>query len=69
MLNVICNDGLHAIKEKEATEDDQQYGRGGNEKDEARSLAVAGDGPAETVNDSSHGVETVKPAPALGDEG
>jgi hypothetical protein len=63
VLDAIGNGGLHAIKEKEATEDDQQDGHGGNEKDKTWRLAAAGDGPAKAVNDAGHGIEAVKPAP------
>src|SRR5882672_10649447 len=68
MLNTVCNRGLHAVEEKEAAEKDESDGGGGSEKEEAGSVAAAGDGPAETVNHASHGVEAVKPAPALGDQ-
>src|SRR6267154_337603 len=64
-LDAIGNGGLHAIEEEEAAEGDEGDGKGGGEKEQAGSLAAAGDGPAETVNDTGHGVEAVKPAPAL----
>src|SRR5260370_42346318 len=64
VLDAVGNGGLHAIEEKEAAEKDESDDGGGSEKDEAGGLAAAGDGPAETVNDASHGVEAVKPAPA-----
>src|SRR5437870_10479072 len=67
-LDSVGNGSLHAIEEKEAAEKDDEDGSGGNEKDGAGSLAAAGDGPAETINDASHGIEAVEPAPALGNE-
>src|SRR5712692_4977876 len=63
-LNAVGNGGLHAIEKKEAAEDDEGDGESGNEKEKAGSLAAAGDGPAETINDASHGVEAVEPTPA-----
>ena len=64
-LDSVGNGGLHAIEEEEAAEEDEgDSGRGG-EKKEAGRLADAGDGPAKTVNDAGHGIEAVKPAPAL----
>src|SRR6266436_3774762 len=64
-LDAIGNGGLHAIEEKQAAKDNEGDGKGGGEKRQAGSLAAAGDGPAETVNDTGHGVEAVEPAPAL----
>jgi len=64
----VGNGGLHAIEEKQPAEKDESDSEGGSEKNEAGRLAVSGDGPAEAVNDASHGIETVKPAPAFGNE-
>ena len=55
-LDAVGNGTLHAIKEKEATQDDQQDGHGGNSKDEAWRPATTGDGPAESVDHSRHRV-------------
>src|SRR6266403_6002669 len=63
-LDPVGNGGLHAIEEEEAAEEDEGYGGGGNQEEQAGSLAVAGDGPAKTVNDAGHRVEPVEPAPA-----
>src|ERR1700737_3735219 len=65
-LDAIGNGGLHAIEEKEAAEEDEGDDGAGSEKEQAGGLAAAGDGPAEAVNDSGHGVEAVEPAPARG---
>src|SRR5207245_2672410 len=67
-LNTVGNGGLHAIEIEKAAKEDQGDGGGGSEKKQAGSVAAAGDGPAETVNDAGHGVEAVEPAPARGDE-
>src|SRR6266571_3737085 len=67
-LDTIGNGGLHAIEVEKAAEEDQGDGKGGNEKKDARSVAAAGDSPAETINDAGHGVEAVEPAPARGDQ-
>jgi len=67
-LDSVGNGGLHAIEEVEAAEDNESDDGGGSEKQEAGSLAAAGDSPAETVNDAGHGVEAVEPAPLLRDE-
>ena len=64
----VGNGGLHAIEEEEAAEDDESDDGGRSEKDEAGSVAAAGDGPAETINDAGHGVEAVEPAPARRNE-
>src|SRR5712692_10789553 len=63
-LNAIGNGRLHAIEEKEAAKNDQRHHGAGSEEEQARGLASAGDGPAETVNDPGHGAEAVEPAPA-----
>ena len=67
-LDTVGNGGLHAVEKEEAAEQDENNSCRGSEKDEARRLAVPRDGPAEAVNDASHGIETVKPTPAFGDE-
>src|SRR5712692_7256285 len=67
-LDTVGNGGLHAIEIEKAAEEDQGNGGGGSEKKQAGSVAAAGDGPAETVNDAGHGIEAVEPAPARGDE-
>src|SRR5882724_13286804 len=67
-LDSVGNGGLHAIKEEEAAEKNERDGGSGSEKEEAGSVATAGDSPAETVNDAGHGIEAVEPAPAVGDE-
>src|SRR5215472_5476308 len=67
-LDTIGNGSLHPIEEKETAQKHEQDGGGGNQKDKARRLAVARNGPAEAVNDSSHGIEAVEPAPARGNE-
>src|SRR6267143_5959544 len=64
----VGNGGLHAIEEEEAPEEDEGDDGAGSEKEEARGVAAACDGPAETVNDAGHGVEAVEPAPARGNE-
>ena len=45
---------FHPVKEENASEKNENDGRGGNEQQQARSLAAGGDGPAETVNDGRH---------------
>ena len=64
-LDAIGNRGLHAIEEEEAAEDNEGDGESGGKKKKAGSLAAAGDGPAETFNDTGHRIEAVEPAPAL----
>ena len=64
-LDAIGNGGLHAIEEKETAEKHEEDGGRGNEKDEARRLAVAGDGPAETVNYARHRIQSIEPAPSM----
>src|SRR5215472_1814495 len=68
-LDAIGNGRLHAIEEEDAAEEDEGDREGGSEKKQVRSVPATSDGPAEAVNDAGHGVETVKPAPASGDEG
>src|SRR6266850_7061924 len=68
VLHTIRHCALHSIKEEEPAEKDERDGGSGSEKEEAGSVAAAGDGPAETVNDAGHGIEAVEPAPAVGDE-
>src|ERR1700745_3789512 len=68
-LDPVGNGGLHAVKEEQAAGEDERDGKGGSEKKQARSVAAAGDGPAEAVDDAGHGVEAVEPAPVHGDEG
>jgi len=67
-LNSVGNGALHAIEEEEAAEQDEHDHRSGNQKRVARSVASTSNGPAESVNDTSHGIEAVKPTPARGDE-
>ncbi len=51
------------MEEDEAAEEDDEDGGAGNEKAGSGSVAMAGEGPAETVNDAGHGIEAVEPAP------
>src|SRR5258708_37272335 len=67
-LDAVGNGGLHTIEEEEAAEDDEGDGGAGSEKEQARGLAAAGEGPAEAVNDAGHGGETAEPAPTRGTE-
>jgi hypothetical protein len=67
-LDSVGNGGLHAIEEEEAAEDDEGDDGGRSEKQKARGVAAAGDGPAKTVNDAGHGVEAVEPAPTRRNE-
>src|SRR5215467_9996673 len=64
LLHAVGNGALHAIEEEQAAEENEHDGEGGSEKKQVRRMAVARDGPAETINHASHGVKAVKPAPA-----
>lgn len=55
---------LHPIEEKEAAEKHEEDG-GGNQKDKARRLAAAGNGPAETVDYACHRIQSIKPTPPI----
>src|SRR5229473_1442253 len=59
----VGNGGLHAIEEEKAAEDDEGDDGAGSEEEQAWGVAAAGDGPAETVNDAGHGVQSIEPAP------
>jgi len=58
-LDAVGNGALHALEEEEAAEEDDQDGDGAGGELGSRGLAVAGERPAETVNDASHGIEAV----------
>ena len=67
-LDAVGNLRLHAVEEEEAgDEDDGDGGSRSGEREPGR-LAVSGDGPAEAVDDAGHGIESIKPAPANGNE-
>src|SRR5216684_95754 len=67
-LDAVGNGGLHAIEEEKAAKENESDGAGGSQQQQAGSLAAAGDGPAEAVNDAGHGIEAVEPAPSCGHE-
>src|SRR5271156_2932024 len=64
-LDAVGNGALHALKEEQAAEKDDQDGNGAGSELRARGLAMAGEGPAEAVDDAGHGIEAVEPAVAL----
>src|SRR5690242_13734242 len=68
VLDLVGNGGLHAVEEEKAAEKNENYGQGRSEQKQAGSLAAAGDGPAEAVNDAGHGIKAIEPAPARGDK-
>src|SRR5215472_2971852 len=67
-LNTVGNSGLHAIEENKAAKKNQDHSERGDEEQQAGSMAAAGDGPPEAVNDARHRIEAVKPTPAPRDQ-
>jgi len=66
--DAVGNGGLHAIEEEEAAEEEDDDGGGRSCEKRAGRNAMAGQSPAEAVDDAGHGIEAVEPAPALGYE-
>ena len=67
-LDAVRNGGLHAIEEEKAAEKNERDGESRSEQQQAGGLAAASDGPAEAVNDTSHGIEAIEPTPGIRDE-
>src|SRR5271163_5212184 len=67
-LDAVGNGALHALEEEQAAEKDDEDGDGTGGKLRAGRLAVAGEGPAETVDHAGHGIQAVEPAITLRNE-
>ena len=62
--HAIRNGGLHPIEKNQPTKNNQRHRESRCQQQQARRLPAPGNGPAETVNHSRHGVEPVQPPPA-----
>lgn len=67
-LDAVGNGALHLVEEEQAAREDDQDGENAGGELRAGGLRVAGEGPAETVNDAGHGIEAVEPAETLRDQ-
>src|SRR5258708_40310599 len=63
--NSIRHRRLHPVEKEESAENDEGDGESRNHQQQPSGLAAPGDGPAESVNDARHGVESVQPPPPL----
>src|SRR5271156_7008676 len=64
-LDAVGNGALHALEEEQAAEKDDQDGDGAGGELRARGLAIAGEGPAEDVDNGGHGIGAVAAAQSL----